>query len=426
MVNERKLMGATEKYNLVHVTVDGEYKAPLVASQLFDQAECQAVNKGDAGPEKVEAWIIGAMREYVDVAAQAKVTALMLRCPHIAIRMANGIGRMGHFPIIPLMKYYRRRLGKLPVIYHCRGESAAEWAMQVKQFFPGDKVVLDVRGYWPAEKLYMTGIEYPEKATGTDLDEYNRLRDRLSGVVKRVDAITTVSESLRQLLIDEMGASPDCAVVPCCVTNITSDAGRAELRKSWGVGDNEVVVVYSGTTAAYQHLEDLTIPFMKKLAASNPRVKLAFFSSQVDKIKTMLSAAGVDMKKVLLKSFQQNEVAAALTACDAGILIRKPTLVNRVANPVKIAEYLAAGLPIIIEKGVGGVAEEMYAQSLLMGIEMTKANADIDRLVAATNGWIGDGTGDKRTAVRQYASRVYLWNSAIHVSRKMYLKALEK
>ncbi len=340
--------------------------------------------------------------------------------------MVNGVGRLGHFPILPLMKFYRRRLGKLPVIYHCRGESAAEWAVQLTQYFPGDKVVLDVRGHWPAERLYMSGIEYPELATGKDLDEYNRLRNRLVNAVKSVDAVTTVSDALRRVLIDDMGAEPDCAVVPCCVTHITADTDRERLRKEWGVGADDLVVVYSGTTAAYQHLEDLTIPFMKQLALSNPKVRLAFFSSEVEKIKAMLSAAGVDASKVILKSFQQNEVAAALTACDAGILIRKPTLVNRVANPVKIAEYLAAGLPIIIEKGVGGVADEMFEQSLLMGIEMTKAGASPNKQVAATNEWLAGDISAKRTAVRAYATRVYLWSSAIHVSRRMYLNVLAK
>ncbi len=419
-------MGQSAQYSLVHITVDGEYKAPLVASQLFDQAECQAVNDGPTAPAKVEAWIIGAMREYKDKQAQEKLASLRKRCPHIAVRMINGIGRLGYFPIIPLMKHYRRKLGKLPVIYHCRGESAAEWANQMKRYFPKDKVVLDVRGYWPAEKLYERGIEYPEQATGEDLEDYNMLHKKLQHAISRVDAVTTVSNALRELLIEKAGANKDCAVVPCCVTHITGDDSRAALRSSWGVGEEERIVVYSGTTAAYQHLDDLTIPFMKQLMLVDNNVRLAFFSSQIDKIKDMLVAAGVPTEKVLLKKFQQHEVAGALAACDAGILIRKPTLVNRVANPVKIAEYLAAGLPIIIEKGVGGVAYEMYEHSLLMGITMTDTATDVPKQVKATALWLNEDVATKRKAVRDYVQNVYLWSAAIHVSRKMYLQTLKK
>jgi len=140
-------MSTTQSYNLVHITTGGEYKTPLVASQLFDQAQCQAVNKGISAPLRTEAWIIGSMREYIDIPSQSTITNLSLRCPDIRIRMINGISRLQSFPVMGLMKFYRRLLGtKLPVIYHCRGTDATEWAIKLKQHFPQDKVVMDVRG----------------------------------------------------------------------------------------------------------------------------------------------------------------------------------------------------------------------------------------------------------------------------------------
>lgn len=112
----------THLYNLVHITTGGEYKAPLVASQLFDQAECQATNGGTDAPGKVAAWVIGAMREYRDPVAQEKIRSLQERCPHIQIVMTNGISRLQQFPVMQLMGMQRCKLGKkTPVIYHCRG-----------------------------------------------------------------------------------------------------------------------------------------------------------------------------------------------------------------------------------------------------------------------------------------------------------------
>jgi NAD/NADP transhydrogenase alpha subunit len=97
-----------------------------------------------------------------------------------------------------------------------------------------------------------------------------------------------------------------------------------------------------------------------------------------------------------------------------------------VANPVKIAEYLAAGLPIIIEKGVGGVADEMYEHYLLMGISMTDPATDVPKQVKATALWLNEDVATRRKAVRDYVQNVYLWSAAIHVSRKMYLQTLKK
>lgn len=415
-----------KRYKLVHITTGGEYKTPLVASQLFDQAEFQAITKAGFAPEQVEAWIIGSMREYFDKDVRARINSLKERCPHISIRMINGISRLGKYPIPLLLKLSRIRLGKnVRVVYHCRGEHAARLAEGLRDGFPGDIVVLDVRGYWPAELIYHRGVDDPSKAKGADLIAYNRAHDVLKETVGKADAVTTVSQALRELLYKEMKMPSVTAVVPCCVSHITSDDRRDEIRRSWGVGDDEIVLVYSGTTASYQHLEDLTIPFLKKLAQLNSKVRLAFLSSEHEKITQLLINAGVDSGNVIIKGFPQKEVGAALTACDAGILIRKPTLVNRVANPVKIAEYMAAGLPIIIEKGVGGVSDELFEQSLLKGIEVAGGN-DMNREAIEVNKWLADDIKSKRHLVRAYVDKVYLWSSAIEVSRKMYEDALSR
>jgi glycosyltransferase involved in cell wall biosynthesis len=417
-------MSKTKQYNLVHITTDGEYKTPLVASQLFDQAEFQAVNKLGFAPQQVEAWTIGPMREYFDEASKKKITELQSRCPHIKVRMVNGIGRLKMFPAYPLLLSYRRRMGKLPVIYHCRGENAAIWAARLRQAFPSDKVVLDVRGYWPAEVIYKNGVEDPALAKGDDLAAFQSAKQFLEHTVSIVDSVTTVSTALRDLLIKDIGAPADTSVVPCCIAHITPDTRRSEIRKSWGVADDEIVLVYSGSTAAYQHLEDLTIPFLKKVMERNTKIRTAFLSSEVEKIKSMLVAADMYSDKVILKSFPQKEVGEALTACDAGILIRKPTLVNAVANPVKIAEYLGSGLPIIIEKNVGGVADVMLEQSILKGIGIAAPSASMDADADAVNAWLGEDLPGKRVLARAYAEKVYLWSAAINVSRKMYENAL--
>jgi len=417
-----------KKYNLVHICSGGEYQTPLVASQLFDQAECQAIHTEGFSPNKVEAWVLGSFGEYFKKASKDRISTLQKRCPHINIRFIGGISRLKRFPLFQLVKRYRSALGKnVPVIYHCRGEQAAITAAVFAKEFPGDKVVLDVRGYWPAESIYRFGIEYPEKAVGEYLAMYNNALAELKRSVAAADAVTTVSQALKDLLIKETGAAKDTCVVPCCVSKITDDSNRAQIRKEWGVSDEEIIVVYSGTTAAYQHLEDLTIPFMLQLARVDKRVKLAFFSSEHEIIRGMLQAKSADLSKIMVRGFPQKDVATALAACNVGILLRKPTLVNRVANPVKIAEYMAAGLPLIIERGVGGVDEMLFIKGLLKGITIAEdITQQLDAEVASVADWLGQGLANKRKAIRQYVKEVYLWDAAIQVSRKMYEHTLSK
>ena len=419
-------MSSAQEYILVHVTTSGEYKTPLVASQLFDQAQFQATEKEGFAPEKVEAWIIGSMREYFEKPAQNRLQMLRARCPAITIKMMNGISRFKKMPTLLLMQMRRNSLGKKKnVIYHCRGEKAAEWALQMKTHYPNDKVILDIRGYWPAELLYNRGIEDPSLAKGNDLAEFTSANEFLKKIIGFCDGVTTVSNSLRALAVSELGAPANTYVVPCCINGITNDDRRTQIRKDWGLGNDEIALVYSGTTAAYQHLDDLTIPFLKRLIAINKKIRLVFLSPEIDKIRAMLQKEGIDIGPVILKKLQQNEVAAALNACDIGILIRKPTLVNRVANPVKIGEYLAAGLPIIISKNVGGVADTMFDQSLLKGIELGSDQAS-DKAANQVNEWLNEDLSIKRNSVKNYAQKNYTWKSQIHTSRDMYKYVLNK
>ena len=51
------------------------------------------------------------------------------------------------------------------------------------------------------------------------------------------------------------------------------------------------------------------------------------------------------------------EVPIVLSACDMGILIREDSVTNRVASPTKFAEYLSAGLQVIITNNIGDYSD---------------------------------------------------------------------
>jgi|GEM_PF-1982320 len=424
---EKSVEHQTKQYNLVHITTSGEYQAPLVASQLFDQAEAQATIRQGFAPHQVEAWTIGAFSEYFKKNARKKIAELRIRCPHVRINMINGVSRLKHFPKDQLLIWRRMHLGKhLPVIYHCRGESSVAPALFLKKYFPHDRIVVDIRGFWPAELLYKRGIEYPERAIGKDREDYEAAAALLRQVLGQVDGMTTVSTSLRELLVKDFGARQNSIVVPCCVTSNTDDSRRIEIREKLGIRPDEFAVVYSGTTAAYQHLEDLTMPFLKQLADKDPKVKLVFYSSEIDKINRIVTQLGIPKERIVTAKLQQNEVGAHLTACDAGVLIRKTTLVNTVANPVKIAEYMAAGLPVIIENGVGGIVSGAYPAALYNCINVSGEHADLLQAAHVVSKWLNEGNDERRQAVREYVSNVYLWKAAVQVSRGLYADILKQ
>jgi glycosyltransferase involved in cell wall biosynthesis len=60
---------------------------------------------------------------------------------------------------------------------------------------------------------------------------------------------------------------------------------------------------------------------------------------------------------VVIRCIAHGEIPPYLALADLGLLLRYPSPVNRVASPVKFAEYLACGVPVLVSRGVGDCAE---------------------------------------------------------------------
>jgi glycosyltransferase involved in cell wall biosynthesis len=270
--------------------------------------------------------------------------------------------------------------------------------------------------------LYSRGIYYVENAEGKDKDDYETALNSLKNTIAKVDACTAVSTALRDIIIN-LGAKPGTSVVPCCIKSITTAEQRKQLREKWNIADDETVIAYSGTTAPYQHIEDLTIPFIKKLMDRDAKIKLMILTPELEKFKTILLAAGI-VNNVILESFPQKDVAAALTAADIGVLIRKTTLVNTVANPVKVAEYLASGLALIVEYGIGGISQSLYDTSVAKGISISKDGADMEHEADVVSNWLGQHLYENGDDAREVAKNEYSWPQMINVHRKTYIDLL--
>src|SRR6185312_6147009 len=82
-------------------------------------------------------------------------------------------------------------------------------------------------------------------------------------------------------------------------------------------------------------------------------VHLLCLTNDEERMAASIASAGVEPNRVTLLSVPQRQVPAFLSAADAGILLRAPSRMNRFSQPTKFAEYLAAGLPVIVANGTG-------------------------------------------------------------------------
>lgn len=143
-------------------------------------------------------------------------------------------------------------------------------------------------------------------------------------------------------------------VIPCTLNHsyekvVVNDEAIQQARKLLDFKIGDLVFVYSGSTAGWQSF-DLINHFMKPIMVASPNAKLLFLSDKDSKIEQLQrSYPG----RVFCEKVESKKVPAYLIAADYGLLTRENSITNQVASPVKFAEYLACGLPVIISSQLG-------------------------------------------------------------------------
>ncbi len=123
----------------------------------------------------------------------------------------------------------------------------------------------------------------------------------------------------------------------------------ATARKLFNLEKKDVVFLYSGSIAGWQSF-NLLYDFINPLLRSASTNKIVFLSGEDDNISKLKSEFP---NQVFSEKVSQHKVPEYLLMADYGLLIREESITNKVASPVKFAEYLACGLKVIISKNLG-------------------------------------------------------------------------
>lgn len=253
---------------------------------------------------------------------------------------------------------YVRKLskGKKFDIYHVRGHTPAPIGAIAKKMF-GGKLLFDIRGFLPEE--YVDAGIWDE--SGLVFRTFKRVE---RWVMREADGFVVLTEAARNILFPESSDSGfdqfgrPVAVIPCCVDLsrfVNADNKlRKERRAILGLSDR-LVAVYVGSFGGW-YLTDEILDFFESLKLSNANAFAMILTQRDQKeIEKKLLARGFDSDSMLVKSVPHAEVDSYLRAGDLAVSFIKASYSKKSSSPTKLAEYLAAGLPVISNRGVGDV-----------------------------------------------------------------------
>lgn len=244
-----------------------------------------------------------------------------------------------------------------------RSVLATQLALKMRSGGRVKEVIYDGRGAIKAE-----WEEYQVIQNAKMLSEIFNLEKE---VVLKSDYRLAVSNKLVEYWNDEFGyQSNNHVIIPCTLNKlfeevVFTEQEIKEAKKSIGFNENDIVFVYSGSVAGWQSF-DMLYNYISPILKSNFNYKLMFLS---DEDKNILKLQNQFPNQVICQKLKVNDVPKYLLAADYGLLLREETITNKVASPVKFAEYIACGLKVIISDYLGDYSQyvDVFDNGLLNG-----------------------------------------------------------
>jgi glycosyltransferase involved in cell wall biosynthesis len=247
-------------------------------------------------------------------------------------------------------------------VLHARGHIPAVMGAIAKRI-GGGRLLFDIRGFFPEE--YTDAGVWPEN--GYIYRTVKRVERHLFAAT---DGFVVLTEKARGLLFngrketDERGRPIE--VIPCCVdaerfreaATATTEKGstREEMRRELKA-EGRRVFVYVGSFGGWYMTDEMT-RFLAHAHREDPSTfSMILTQSRAEEVAGRLRGLGLKDEDFFVGKVSPADVPRYLRAADVAISFIRACYSKLSSSPTKIAEYLASGLPVICNTGVGDLDE---------------------------------------------------------------------
>ena len=270
--------------------------------------------------------------------------------PATAFDVAAGVRFAGH-----LIKRHQVE------VVHARSHIPAMIALRLKRRL-GIRMIFDVRGLMAEE--YIDAGHWKSTSAAARLTK--RMEER---ALNASDGVVTLTD----VLWDEMQSWPSLKsrqpaheTIPCCIDLEAfqfDEQARMLRRKELGLADR-FVLVYSGSIGGWYMTGEMAAFFAALQKQKSGPFFLWLTQGETAIVDDAMRAAGVAETDYSVRSVAPADVPSWLNSGDAGIAFYRPGFSRLGTSPVKVSEYLACGLPVIISAGIGDSDEILVREQV--------------------------------------------------------------
>lgn len=229
----------------------------------------------------------------------------------------------------------------------CRGDLAGYVGSKAFRKIPSSRILFDNRGL-AFEESVMSYKNNP-------IHQVNRIvkRKALQYTKSHCDMYNFVTQSMRDYFIKQYGynAHLPFTIIPTLYRGDKLDydyLDKIQIREHYK--KNDYIVSYVGSSAAWQSTERL-VDIVKTIGNTYPEVR--FFILSKGEIPEFKQLSEEMQSRITIKSVPHKEMKYYLHLTNLGIVIRDNNIVNQVAAPTKIAEYLTSGVGVLYSGKIG-------------------------------------------------------------------------
>lgn len=197
-------------------------------------------------------------------------------------------------------------------------------------------------------------------------------------LTRQSDHTIVLTNRFLEVLKDKhRGKGINFSVIPCAVD---TDRFRPEANAySWaGLGQSKLkekfVIVYAGSLGTWYMLEEMMDFFKEAKNIFNNAHFLMLTQSDKNAILVASKRKNLTENDITMAAIEYNFMPGYLPQCDAGIFFIRPVFSKLSSSPVKMGEYLASGLPVIINSGIGDT--ENLVRDNKIGVVVNKFNSE--------------------------------------------------
>jgi glycosyltransferase involved in cell wall biosynthesis len=232
----------------------------------------------------------------------------------------------------------------LPLV-HARSHVPALMGLLLKRLL-GRRLLFDVRG--------LLADEYADSGHWRrDSLKYRLTKGMESRLLRAADGVVVLTRALKHDFVvgdaPLAGREPEVSVIPCCV-----DAARYPATEVAPAPGDRMVFAYVGKLGVVYRTDEV-VRLFAAARALEPRAFLQVYTqSDPEILRVLLRREGIDARDYDLSFAAPAALPAALARAHASLcLIDRGPAAIRAVSPTKLGESLAAGVPVIVNAGIG-------------------------------------------------------------------------